>query len=95
MTSSENLEDWSNFTLISVQGVNRYQSLIYFLTATAMKDNELIAGYFPGIVKRAYGEKGTAGVFITWSKDGLDWVTPSNVHETVAESGRRPSGAAS
>ena len=93
MISSEDLVHWSPFQLIEVSGVNHARSQIYFLTATVVYVNEWIVGYFPGILEFSsqelmiddtmIGHVGkSTGVHITWSRDGLHWGPPTNVHRT-------------
>merc|ERR1711998_655408 len=74
MTTSKNLQQWSRFELIHIEGVSRQASQIYFLTATVIKKDELIAGHFPGDLAFSADSKArSSGVHATLSKDGLHW----------------------
>ena len=93
ITHSDDLKEWSPFQLIDIEGAKpdkmknelptflkaEHEIAMYFLTAAVMEKDEWIAGYFPGFIEGASLRLQSAGVHITWSKDGLNWVKPRSV----------------
>lgn len=83
MTASKDLVTWSPFRVIQIREVNNFESNIYFLVATVLKEEDRLAGYFPGAVKHAFNkEERVLGLHFTSSEDGLYWTAPKLVHPT-------------
>jgi len=73
MAQSVNHKDWSNFTAIKIEGLNKDEpnTNVYFFNAEDWNSTHT-AGLFPAVLP-----DGSSGIFLTFSKDMITWSRPS------------------
>jgi len=80
MAQSVNHKDWSNFTAIKIEGLNKDElnTNVYFFNAEDWNSTHT-AGLFPGVLP-----DGSSGIFLTFSKDMITWSRPSLIKSLEA-----------